>query len=1244
MPVRGGATQDVAPKPVGKAKQAIVMPSIEAAQKWVATRSGLRDVSITQAPGGNIIVSYTPKGAKLKWGPRPDGVTDIIDHIESLGGVPAMPKGAKGGEWNGYPDTFSGKARWLVNGEKRGTDITTYLQQLEGSEFNHLVGNPDGFFNAVRTAVADRDRLQITDALERNTQKFLDAALENRGRGGADPKAGKPINTDTLNTGDTLGFKGEKFKVTDISPDDGSVTVQDGPRFGTQILPPGTEVFPDARSVKRTKATVDPMDWPDATSGAIDPALVRGLGFAAARGVAGAALGALYSDNPEERAGHMLAGGLLGIAASPGLAKQIGRVAFRSTKLGRSQFPEATLPHELREALILGPGNIAATGTRGNQAQRALEKALRAETDPQAAAAEVWNYRTSGGTTPIRPSMLPHAIEAGAALDELSDELIIRGVATGPLADTINRHRGVYLRRAFRIFQRDDWRPEPAKFDQWVAKYEATTPLRAGQTAAERRQEGIDTANALLDRQNAQDFIETGSMTRQNRDAFIGRKELDSETLELLGEIRDPVELMGQTVPRMARLIETKKLQDNLAAIGRRLGVFAEHSDNATGFTVQVAKDEAGPSSGALAGLWTTPEMRDALEAMSANAYGQNAIWRTLAGATSIAKTSKTVFNPESWVPNAAGALTDAIKNGNVRLLGSPSSWKDAVAVAAQELGYNPTGAAGRAASVALFKKMQRLGMVGQGSDADFARGMEVAWGEAAKRGIRNGLATMSRAYAASENVARYINWQSEVNAYRAAFPSMPQDELEQYAARMVRATTTNYAMIPQAVRRLSVGGVLGTFVNYPYEQFRHGYNIPRIATRDIADGMATGNPELIKVGMRRLAAFMVVVAGTGAYSAWTKRDAGISDEQDAALRRRMPPWDRNQILNYLERDGNRVAYMSQSYLNPQAILLAGAEAARRGETLEEGAANFLQATLDTFGGGSILVKPGVETILNRTERGRQIASPEASVMRQAMDRGGYFLDRGYTPGFMNTLSRMAKGWKGEVGPDGQVYTLGDAAQRLVGRRVNRLDIPFRMQREAKDLSARLADVASQYASRRYQAQGDTEKRDAGWELTETWRQKVWGDVKQYLADAKVLGYGEDKAIRWLRDGGVAAEVVLSAIDGNYVPAAKEATKTMRDRLEEMQAKPREEQLTYFVETMAENPKFLQTVKTAAIEAARGVTERDRLIIALGPEKRADYLRQRLTGMDAAERTAFMHDMARKHVLTIDTLREMAKP
>jgi hypothetical protein len=80
-----------------------------------AELSALEKLIIGRAEQGIVTVGRDkPKGPRLRFGARPDGVVDIIDAIQDLRGVPRPPANARGGEWNSFGPTFRGPARILL--------------------------------------------------------------------------------------------------------------------------------------------------------------------------------------------------------------------------------------------------------------------------------------------------------------------------------------------------------------------------------------------------------------------------------------------------------------------------------------------------------------------------------------------------------------------------------------------------------------------------------------------------------------------------------------------------------------------------------------------------------------------------------------------------------------------------------------------------------------------------------------------------------------------------------------------------------------------------------------------------------------------------------------------------------------------------------------------------------------------------------------------------------------------------
>lgn len=219
----------------------------------VAERSGAMDAAAEP-------LKVTRKGARFKLGSRPDGVTDILDVIQDLGGVAPKSKVRNaGGEYDGFAGAFGrGAARILVR--KGAQSIDSLLNEINnlGARDNHERGmynfqSADDLYAAVLGAVKERARVSESMRAEQDQAQLGAALFNNEGRQASQvPK--RAVDSDSLHVGATFRVKGEPFKVTAIDADTGAVIIQDGPRYGTQTLPASTPIFPDKQTLKQPRA------------------------------------------------------------------------------------------------------------------------------------------------------------------------------------------------------------------------------------------------------------------------------------------------------------------------------------------------------------------------------------------------------------------------------------------------------------------------------------------------------------------------------------------------------------------------------------------------------------------------------------------------------------------------------------------------------------------------------------------------------------------------------------------------------------------------------------------------------------------------------------------------------------------------------------------------------------------------------------------------------------------------------
>lgn len=195
-----------------------------------------------------------PKGATLKLGSRSDGVFDVLDALQDLGGISR----GTGGEGDGFAEAFRGKARLVVRKKAGAVDV----KLAELAELGFKFDTPDALYAAVEKASQERSRLAESDRAAEDQAAFQAAALENKGRRPAGKTPTAPVDSDSLRVGDRFKIKGEPFEVVSIDPDTFDVVVRDGPRFGTQVLPASTPVFPDKKTLRRAKTPAVAADLP----------------------------------------------------------------------------------------------------------------------------------------------------------------------------------------------------------------------------------------------------------------------------------------------------------------------------------------------------------------------------------------------------------------------------------------------------------------------------------------------------------------------------------------------------------------------------------------------------------------------------------------------------------------------------------------------------------------------------------------------------------------------------------------------------------------------------------------------------------------------------------------------------------------------------------------------------------------------------------------------------------------------
>lgn len=165
----------------------------------------------------------------------------------------------------------------------------------------------------------------------------------------------------------------------------------------------------------------------------------------------------------------------------------------------------------------------------------------------------------------------------------------------------------------------------------------------------------------------------------------------------------------------------------------------------------------------------------------------------------------------------------------------------------------------------------------------------------------------------------KVINALGDANNAEQYARQMGFDDLDSYAADIVKNVVPNYERVPEAIKLLRKAP-LGNFIAFPAEIIRTSANTLSYAAKELA----SDNPKIREIGMRRLMGFMGTVAVTGpAVQGIGMYALGVGQDQMDALQRRVASWSQASTLVPTSvkkgRDNKNYVsgYVDFSYTNP---------------------------------------------------------------------------------------------------------------------------------------------------------------------------------------------------------------------------------------------------------------------------------------------------------------------------------------
>lgn len=198
---------------------------------------------------------------------RQDGVPDVLDAIQEIGGIAAPSQSAYAGkgDYDGFREAFTGPARLLVRsrgGLRPDALVEALTNPKSGIGQVFRLESTSDLYDAVVAAVKGREVDRRAAERGRLDHEFFERVLSKHVCG---------LNTQQLKVGDRFRVKRDKCAVTDLDPDTFEVSVECSPRFGRQKLPDNSPFNPERCKVEgkgnpRRRNPTDFFDKPESVA------------------------------------------------------------------------------------------------------------------------------------------------------------------------------------------------------------------------------------------------------------------------------------------------------------------------------------------------------------------------------------------------------------------------------------------------------------------------------------------------------------------------------------------------------------------------------------------------------------------------------------------------------------------------------------------------------------------------------------------------------------------------------------------------------------------------------------------------------------------------------------------------------------------------------------------------------------------------------------------------------------------
>ena len=843
-----------------------------------------------------------------------------------------------------------------------------------------------------------------------------------------------------------------------------------------------------------------------------------------------------------------------------GKAKDIYRKWF--TSKGRLQFTDPTsgLTVNVHGGKSRMEGRTLAELKKLDHISAALRRAEKSSYDKNNPAPEnlreMMNDFLAGGKVDLPKPIVKQLAKMRVHRKKLSKEL--QGLVTGELKTTIGDNMEVYLHRSYEIFDNPGFAKTILKGkDVAGSTYEVAKNFlakhRRTDLEAEAIKAGIEKPNEInnyVDRRLAgemeamldvtgRDIFDGLATNKRITDIIKKRKDIPKELRDMMGEYKDPYLNYARTVSKMADFVQKTKFYNELRDAGLNRFLFEEQFD---GFATQIGSSKNVNTSrlGAIDGLYTTKEFAEVLTTLDALPPMQNRAARLFMVPTAGANISATVLSHVTQFRNIYGAGIMGMANNRLSVKES---------VKAMQTMYRDISKKTTIEQRKTLESYAELGLLDQAAvptemmavlkDIAGTRYSRLLEDLSAGRVTKGGLNKLVQAgklpfdiYQGVDAGARIANFEVELARYSKALKISPKDpQLRQRVADVVKDTYPTYSQVPLSIKALRNFPALGVFVSFPAEVLRTTKNTFRIAREELR------TPELREIGAKRMASLAATMLAPTAMVSVMNTMNGVSDEEEIALRRFVPPWSANGNLQMSKDKEGHWNYIDLKYSDPYSYLKEPLIAALRSK--EEPDVHFYQAfgtLIAPFTGEKIFFKQANEAYNNKTESGRKIWEDTDSIEVKSQKIMAH-LGEAILPGSVKSVNRLYKASKGEKGDFGKEYDLSNEAFAQLGFRTSKLDIQkslaiYKLPKAKSDLNSYAATFSREIGRQELTVE---EQRELYRDVNDD-RFKKWQSIYRDIEAAKTLGVSGIGIELALRENGFNKDDREAFENGIFIP------------------------------------------------------------------------------------------------------------